>query len=215
MRNIFAGPENASSPVVRSPGQRAARYSSGWVQMRKVLENRPALRVLDFGPTSPGNINYLTGLGHSVYMANLVEEAAQPEWRIQRDGDTEPASFDVDRFIAEQMDFSGRTFDIVFFWDTADYLPAALTARVFERIHEVMSTEGVLLAFFHARTTGPDTAFQRYHLTDSDSVEMQPSTEHAIEQVFQNRAIEKLFGAFNGFRFFLAKDNLREVLVYR
>ncbi len=182
--------------------------------MRKFLESKPALRVLDLGPTSPGNINYLTGLGHSVYMSNLVEEAAQPEWMTIHNGETEP-SFDVDRFIAEQMDFSGRTFDAVFFWDTADYLPPTLTAPVFQRIHQVMDPEGVLLALFHARTTGPDTAFQRYHLTDGDSIEMVTANEYPIQQVFQNRAIEKLFSSFNGFRFFLAKDNLREVLVFR
>ena len=198
----------------RSPGHRASRYSSGWVQMRKYLESKPALRVLDLGPTSPGNINYLTGLGHSVYMSNLVEEAAQPEWWVHHDGESEK-SFNVEHFIADQMDFSGRSFDVVFFWDTADYLPLDLTARVFERIYQVMDPEGMLLAFFHARPTGPDTAFQRYHLTSGDSVEMQPANEHAIHQVFQNRAIEKLFSSFSGFRFFLAKDNLREVLVFR
>lgn len=215
MRNIFAGTESiAAVAPPRTSNQRVARYSSGWVQMRKFLEGRPSLRVLDLGPTSPGNINYLTGLGHSVYMANLVEEAAQPEWVIPAGGDAEE-SFDVDRFIAEQMDFSGRRFDIVFFWDTADYLPPALTARVFERIHEVMEPEGVLMAFFHARETGPDTAFQRYHLTPTDSVDLQLSTPHPIQQVFQNRAIERLFASFSGFRFFLAKDNIREVLVFR
>jgi len=213
VRNIFAGTETTATPV-RAPGHRATRYSSGWVQMRKYLEGRPAQRVLDLGPTSPGNINYLTGLGHSVYMANLVEEAAQPEWMTVREGETE-TSFDVDRFVAEQMDFSGRRFDIVFFWDTADYLPAALTARVFERIYEVMEPEGVLMAFFHARDNGPDTAFQRYHLTPADSVELQASAPYSIQQVFQNRAIERLFASFSGFRFFLAKDNIREVLVFR
>lgn len=213
MRNIFAGAETVAMPV-KTPGQRVTRYSSGWVQMRKYLEGRPGQRVLDLGPTSPGNINYLTGLGHSVYMSNLVEEASQPEWLIPGEEGGEPV-FDVERFIAEQMDFSGRNFDIVLFWDTADYLPAQLTQRVFERLHEVMEPEGVLMAFFHARANGPDTAFQRYHLTPTDSVELQPANQHPIQQVFQNRAIEKLFSLFSGFRFFLAKDNIREVLVFR
>jgi hypothetical protein len=44
---------------------------------------------------------------------------------------------------------------------------------------------------------------------------MQTANEYPMQQVFQNRAIEKLFSSFNGFRFFLAKDNLREVLVFR
>ncbi len=182
--------------------------------MRKYLEARPAQRVLDLGPTSPGNINYLTGLGHSVYMSNLVEDASQPEWMTVREGETE-ASFDVDRFVTEQMDFSGRKFDIVFFWDTADYLPPQMMSRVFERIHEVMEPDGVLMAFFHSRADGPDTVFQRYHLTPTDSVELQVAAPYPIQQVFQNRAIEKLFASFSGFRFFLAKDNIREVLVFR
>jgi hypothetical protein len=46
-------------------------------------------------------------------------------------------------------------------------------------------------------------------------VELQPANQHPIQQVFQNRAIEKLFSLFSGFRFFLAKDNIREVLVFR
>jgi hypothetical protein len=36
----------------------------------------PGLRVLDIGSTSPTNINFLTELGQSVYMADLVEEAS-------------------------------------------------------------------------------------------------------------------------------------------
>lgn len=213
MRNPFEKAEQDAQST-RAAGQRVSRHSSGWIQMRKTLEIRQGLRVLDIGPTSPANINYLTGMGHSVYMANLVEEAAQPGWMVTRDGESEP-SFDVERFMAEQMDFSGRKFDIVFFWDTADYLPPALTARVFDRMHEIMAEEGTLLALFHARTTGPDTAFQRYHLTAGDTLEMQPAGDYAVQQVFQNRAIEKLLSAFSGFRFFLAKDNLREVVVFR
>ena len=213
MRNPFEKAEQAAQSM-RAAGQRVSRHSSGWIQMRKTLENRQGLRVLDIGPTSPANINYLTGMGHSVYMANLVEEAAQPEWMVTREGESEP-SFDIDRFIAEQMDFSGRKFDVVFFWDTADYLPAELTARVFDRMYEVMAEEGNLLALFHARTIGQDTAFQRYHLTTGDTLEMQPAGDYPIRQVFQNRAIEKLLSAYSGFRFFLAKDNLREVVVFR
>ena len=96
--------------------------------------------------------------------------------------------------------------------------PATLLApdiAVFDRMYEVMAEEGNLLALFHARTIGQDTAFQRYHLTTGDTLEMQPAGDYPIRQVFQNRAIEKLLSAYSGFRFFLAKDNLREVVVFR
>ena len=205
----------------RSPGHRASRYSSGWVQMRKFLESKPALRVLDLGPTSPGNINYLTGLGHSVYMSNLVEEAAQPEWWVHHDGEEEK-SFNVEHFIADQMDFSGRSFDVVFFWDTADYLPEELLGPVLDRLHAVMGPGGQLLAMFHAppapgavKPAVVKAEFNRYHLTEENKVEAQRMGEYPLLHSYTNRQIEKLFEQFKAFHFFLTKDNMREVVVTR
>ena len=65
----------------RHPVEGFKRHSRGWSEMNKFLHTREGLRVLDFGATSPPNINYLTELGHSVYMANPVSDAAAPEWR--------------------------------------------------------------------------------------------------------------------------------------
>ncbi len=64
------------------------RHSRGWAEVLKFLSAEPSrsLRVLDFGTTSPANINLLTSLGHSVYMANVVGEAAKPEWLLPRRG---------------------------------------------------------------------------------------------------------------------------------
>ena len=38
---------------------------------------------------------------------------------------------------------------------------------------------------------------------------------HKPEQVFNNRSLEKLFHDFDSLKFFLARDNVREVLVVR
>ena len=35
------------------------------------------------------------------------------------------------------------------------------------------------------------------------------------EQIFNNRSLEKLFQGFESLKFFLARDNLREVIVRR
>ena len=61
-------------------GERSQRHSRGWKDILDHLKASDGLRVLDFGATSPANINYLTALGHSVYMANIVQDAAKPEW---------------------------------------------------------------------------------------------------------------------------------------
>ncbi len=182
--------------------------------MLKYLQSTESLRVLDIGPTSSTNINFITGLGHSIYMANLVEEARRPEW-MNAAAAGEPPVFDVDRFLAANLNFSGRTFHVVIFWDTADYLPDVLVAPLFRRVYEAMEPGGRMLAFFHTKATGADTTTYRYHLTGSGVVEMQPGGKVPLLQVYNNRQVENLLGQYSGFRFFLAKDNLREVLASR
>jgi len=172
------------------------------------------LRILDIGPTSSNNINYITSLGHSIYMANLAEEAARPEWLVQGDPGELP-SYDVDGFIATNLNFSGRIFDVIILWDAADYLPQPLLVPVISRLYEVMQPGGQILAFFHSKNTGPEIAFRRYHLTDKDVVEMQLAGNQPLLHSFNNRQIEKLLEKFSNRRFFLAKDSLREVIATR
>lgn len=212
MRNLFRGNDNATAKGVG--GERVPRHSSGWKDLLKHLRSQESLRILDIGPTSSTNINYITSLGHSIYMANLVEEAAKPEWIVPGEGG-EPATFDVDRFLTTNLNFSGRIFDAVIFWDTADYLPESLLPAVIGRIHSVMQEGGLLLAFFHAKTDGADTAFSRYHLTDTEMVEMQRAGNYPVLRTYTNRQVENMLKEFSNFRFFLAKDNLREVIATR
>jgi 2-polyprenyl-3-methyl-5-hydroxy-6-metoxy-1,4-benzoquinol methylase len=182
--------------------------------MLRYFKEQPNLRVLDIGPTSPNNINYLTNLGHSIYMADLVEEAARPQWLAAQRED-EPAAFNVDGFIAENMNFAGRAFDAVLLWDALDFLPDPLITPVVARLHEVTAPNALLLGFFHTRETGPECTYCRYHLTEEATVQMQQCGSHAVLRVYNNRNIERLFAAFSSYKFFLAKDNVREVIVTR
>jgi hypothetical protein len=201
---------------------RTTRHSSGWVQMSKFLRENESLRVLDFGPTSAGNINFITGLGHSIYMANLVEDAARPDYFLQGI-DGEPPAFDTECFLSENLDFHGRGFDVVLLWDTLDYLPRPLIVPVADRLFDVMSSGGPLLALFHssspagvgAKTSPEETAFSRYHLTDSDQLELQRVGGRPILHTQTNRQVEAIFHLYSGYKFFLAKDTLREVIVTR
>jgi SAM-dependent methyltransferase len=212
MRSLFGGSDSTSSNK-GTGGGRIPRHSSGWKELLKHLRAHESLRILDIGPTSSSNINYITSLGHSIYMANVVEEAAKPEWLIPGEAG-EPARFDVDRFLENNLNFAGRVFDVVILWDTADYLPEGLLAPVFSRIHQVLQPGGLMLAFFH--TAGAtDTAFCRYHLTDTDVVDMQRAGNFPLLHSYSNRAIENMLSAFGSYRFFLAKDSLREVIVTR
>jgi SAM-dependent methyltransferase len=212
MRSLFGS--NDSTGNTRGSGEaRVSRHSSGWNELLKHLRTQDSLRILDIGPTSSSNINYITSLGHSIYMANIVEEASRPEWLIPGEPG-EPATFDVERFLESNLNFSGRIFDVVILWDTADYLPETLLAPVLSRIHQVLQPGGLMLAFFHATAT-PEVAFCRYHLTDTDVVEIQRAGNYPLLQVYSNRKIENMLTGFSNYRFFLAKDSLREVIITR
>ena len=160
------------------------------------------------GPTSSTNINFLTGLGHSIYMSNLVAEAADPKW-IPSEPD---AGFPVDAFLDENLNFRGRQFDTVLFWDTADFLIPELRTAIIGRLYEAMVPGGQLLAFFHSK---PENGFHRYHLREDGQVEWQIIDDQPVKEVLNNRQIEKLFASYSSYKFFLAKDNLREVVVTR
>ena len=68
---------------------------------------------------------------------------------------------------------------------------------------------------FIQKTPGTATGFCRYHLTDSDNIEAQETTGYAVQRVYTNRTIEKLFEAYANTKFYLAKDNLYEVMITR
>lgn len=195
-------------------GPRIPRRSSTWMKILARLKAEPGLGVLDIGPTSPNNINFLTNLGHSVYMADLVEEAIKPDWLLPAE-EGEAPRYNVEGFLARHMDFGGREFDIVLLWDALDYIPGPMAEAVLRRLNAVMREHGQILAFFHSRMTGPETVFCRYHVMDGDTVETQQGPVHPVLRIYQNRQIEALFQEMGSCRFLLAKDNTREVVVTR
>lgn len=134
---------------------------------------------------------------------------------------------DAARFLEENLVYEKEWFDAVLCWDTPDYLPADLVKPVVERLARVIKPHGLVLGFFHTRDAGSDAPYHRYHIDSPDTVAMQrmpppapgtpESTPHhfALQRVFNNRHIENLFHDFSSIKFFLGRDNLREVLVVR
>lgn len=200
------------SPAVSGP--RFGRYSGGWSTLRKRLQTESGLRVIDAGATSPTNINHLTSLGHSVYMADLVHDACTGDWQRGADEDGN-AIWDVEGFLDSTLSFSGKKFDIVLLWTTLDYLPEQLVTPVVTRLYESMNAGGSVLAFFHTKTQGPMTENSRFHVTPTDEVEVQSGEPFPIQRAFTNRSIERLFTGWSGHRQFLAKDALSEVIMTR
>jgi hypothetical protein len=189
------------------------RHSGGWEVLRKRLQSESGLRAIDIGYSSPTNINYLTGLGHSVFLADVVHDACAGNWQSGTDEEGNPV-WDVEGFLDQSLNFGGRMFDVVLLWTTLDYLPEPLVAPVVQRLFDATNPGGQVLAFFHTRTQGEETVYRRYHLTAGD-VEAQLAEQFPIQRAFTNRSIERLFAAWSGYHQFLAKDSVSELIITR
>lgn len=205
--------------------QRLTRRSSGVGEVARVLNSQDGLCVLDVGATSANNIRFFTDRGHKNYSEDLLRASLDPALRTKDDlGNT---VVDSKKFLDENLVYKNGQFDIVLCWNLADYMEESLVKPTIDRIWSVMKPGGLLLAFFHTRDAGPDASCYRYHVTGSDMLEMQevrfalpgrPSSEKQsprLQRVFNNRHIENLFRDFASIKFFLARDNIREVLVVR
>lgn len=147
-------------------------------------------------------------------MADVVNEAVRSDLVIPGEEGSEPR-FDVERFLDQNLDFAGREFDVILLWTTLDYIPEPLVAPVIQRFRSSMRPGGRILALFHTRSTGAHTAYCRYHITDGQTIEMQETNPLPVQRVYTNRTIEKIFEAYANMKFFLAKDNLYEVIITR
>ena len=202
------------APTAGFWGPRVPRHSGGWAVMRKRLEAEPGLRVIDTGYTSPSNINYLTGLGHSLFQADLVYDAWTGDWQRGTDEDGKPI-WDAEGFLRQSLNFSGRMYDVALLWTALDFMPEALVAPVVAHLFASMNPGGQVLAFFHTRMQGEETVRCRFHLTPGDDVDVQLAQPFPIQRAFTNRSIERLFAGWPGHRQFLAKDSVSEVIMTR
>jgi len=230
---LFRGSSGSGeAPPAASAKQRFSRRSSGLGELGRFLKAQEGLCILDLGSTSPSNIRYLTGLGHKVYSEDLLVASTDTSLVIQ-DEKGNPA-LDSRRFLAENLEYSAAQFDAVLCWNLPDYLDESLVKPVVGRLWSLLKPGGMLLAFFHTRDAGPDAPCYRFHIVNHDTLEMQhinlrrevrkgpTGVVHTsigdtfrLQRVFNNRHIENLFRDFASIKFFLARDNLREVLAVR
>jgi hypothetical protein len=208
--------EDSGAPVATAglTGPRVPRHSGAWAVLRKRLEAEPGLRILDIGFTSPININYLTNLGHSLFMADLVHDACTSDWKLGEDGEGNPI-WNLDGFLEQTLNFNSRLFDVVLMWTTLDYLPEPFVKPVVDYLFSAMNPGGQVLALFHTRTQGEETVRCRFHVTPGNDIEMQLTEPFPIQRSFTNRSIERVFSGWSGHKQFLAKDALSEVIMTR
>ena len=230
---LFRGSESDPGHQVR-PGagkQRLTRRSSGLGELSRHFRPDEPMCILDIGATSAANIRYFTERGQKIYSEDLLAASTDPA--LLTKDENGHAVLDCKRFLAENLTYPGGQFDVILCWNLADYLDESLVKPAIARLWSTLRPGGLLLAFFHTHEAGPDSPCYRYHIVDKDTLEMNDielrrdarkgpagvgTPSHGgfrLQRVFNNRHIENLFRDFSSIKFFLTRDNIREVLVVR
>src|SRR5438270_10852620 len=230
---LFRG--SSSGPEATNPAQnvqKLTRRSSRLGELARNWEGKEALCVLDLGSTSPTNIRFFTERSHKIYSEDLLTASTEPHL-VTKD-EQGNVVLDSRQFLADNLVYPAAQFDVVLCWNLPDYLDESLVRPVMGRLWSVLKPGGMLLAFFHTKDAGPDSPCYRFHIIGKDTLEMQRivlkrearrgptgaihtavSDGFQLQRVFNNRHIENLFRDFASIKFFLARDNVREVLVVR
>lgn len=236
LMKLFRGSSSGSdqpSPPPRATSPKLTRRSSGLGELARTLSGQDPLCVLDLGATSPANIRFFTERGHKCYSEDVLVASLDPALATQEESGKR--ILDDKRFLSDNLVYPSAQFDIIFCWNLPDYLDESLVKPVVDRLWSVLKPGGMLLAFFHTKDAGPDAPCYRYHIVGGDTLEMNhvivhpeagrgpssstrgpvPKNSFRLQRVFNNRHIENLFRDFTSIKFFLARDNVREVLVVR
>jgi len=210
---LFRGSSSGSSADTPQIPQKLARRSSGLGELARLWDSESPLCVLDLGSTSATNITFFTERAHKIYSEDLLVASTEPTLVTKDEqGNT---VLDSRKFLAENLQYPAAHFDVVLCWNLADYLDETLVRPVMGRLWSVLKPGGMLLAFFHTKDAGPDSPCYRFHIVGKDTLEMQPIRGFRLLRVFTNRQVETLFHEYASIKFFLGRDNIREMLVIR
>ena len=119
------------------------------------------------------------------------------------------------RFLDQVLGFPPNSFDGALVWDAFQFLPPPLINKTVDRLLQVMRPGGIILAFFNANEKIKEIPLYSYRIQDAKTLLLTPRGRPQQVQNFNNRTIEKLFEAAASVKFFLTRDNLREVIVRR
>ena len=172
------------------------------------------MTILDLAGANQHTISYVTNLGHRVYSDDFVMQLD----RFFGDGDfyeNQTSHHRVAQFLEHSLDFPEDNFDGVLLWDSLEFLEPSLLDTVIRRLLHVVRPGSCMFALFHSQDRPNPVASYSYRIQDQKTILMTPRGSRQPAQAFNNRGLEKLFQDFGSVKFFLTRDSLREVIVWR
>jgi hypothetical protein len=196
------------------PVETVTRHSPGLDQFFAALSDSPT-SVLDLAGASQANIGFITGLGHRIYSDDIARalEISFGDGSDAFVNQSDPAR--VERFMSSTLDFQVNALGGALLWDTLQFLAPTLLQETLDQLFHIVEPGASLLAYFHADERATTVPVCSYRIVDRKTVQIAQKNKRRQAQYFNNRALEKIFSRFNSVKFFLSRDNLREVIVRR
>jgi len=189
------------------------RQSRGLEQFFSYIRDQVGLSILDLSGANQENVNFITNLGHKLYSEDVMRGLTDS---FGAENPAEQANERrIDHFLKQNLDYEEGQFDGVLVWDVLEYMAPPLLAATIERLSRIVRPKSYLLAFFHVEEKMGAVPRYSFRIHDFNSLVFVEKGQRIPVQLFNNRSLEKLFGRFESVKFFLTREQLREVIVKR
>lgn len=189
-----------------------SRQSRGLEQFFYDIRDVVGLSVLDCAGANQENVDFLINLGHKVFSQDLVRNLDEA-FGMDLAEQLNPGR--IDYFLRQNFEYPPEMLDGVLLWDSLQFMSPALLNATIERLYDVMRPKSYMLAFFTATEKALEVQAHSFRIADHKTIVLTERGARPAGQVFNNRNLEKLFGKFESVKFFLTRENLREVIVRR
>lgn len=190
------------------------RHSPGLEQFFQSIQGQANLRLLDLCPVSQANVTYISGLGHRLYcedfLSSLDDFFGQADFYQGQENTRRAEQFLDMTFRQLEPPFQGALV-----WDLLSFLSPTLLDVTVKELHRLLAPGSMVLAFFHGDEKVRQVPASFFRIQDAKTIEVQDRGPRTPGQYFSNRSIEQLFKNFDSLKFFLSRDQYREVIIKR
>jgi hypothetical protein len=206
-------PQPSRSPFGGRGGQSVVsrRASRGLEEFFTHIRDTTGLTILDLGGANQQNVSFITGLGHRLYSESFLQILNDTFGLEDTADQSNPGR--IEYFLKQTLDYEDGHFDGVLLWDVLEYLNPAMLNAVIERLHRVVRRKSYMLAFFHSDDKLEAVPYYTFRIQDLKTLEITQTGLRHPAQLHNNRTIEKLFVRSESVKFFLTREQLREVIV--
>jgi Methyltransferase domain len=188
------------------------RRSHGLGYFCQTLTGDPSLEVLDLGGLSERNVRFLSERGCRIHAVNLLAKFDEYKAKLPGHRFTTRSARE---FVTEFLDFEANQFAAVLVWDLLEHLDSEVLYITVPRLAQILRPGGGMLTFFHSQPRGEMVDICRYDIDNAETLLLQTRQTRPLPHTFNNRSLERLFEGFHLVKFFLTRDNLREVIAVR